>query len=266
MRWKCTQTYRYHHLTLLRPKAITSWNKGLSWAALITISSRLGSQSCQPHAKALLFLESVPDPSEQRSVLQTLSSLTCKGEKQDNTTSVSPASTPLFPLAVRSMCGTFWTGSLDSVQAFNAFQWALQQSDVQTFGHVPGAETQLAGQSGGRAVSLRWDEKYKRLDAADTGTKKEEGRRRTKGHKERTSGKKKINPEAHRPLHPSQGSQTNCKCELCLGSVVSYRESDEKMDTIILCGSCAEINPSVARKQTHLINVSLINSQLHLFK
>ncbi|TNN74761.1 hypothetical protein EYF80_015079 [Liparis tanakae] len=75
---------------------------------------RLGSQSCQPHAKALLFLESVPDPSEQRSVLQTLSSLTCKGEKQDNTTSLSHLPPPLyFPWQSVGCAGPFepalWT-------------------------------------------------------------------------------------------------------------------------------------------------------------
>ncbi len=56
----------------------------------------------------LMFLESVPDPSEQRSVLQTLRSPTCKGEKWDQT--MPPCLTcllALFALAVRSACGPF---------------------------------------------------------------------------------------------------------------------------------------------------------------
>lgn len=125
----------------------------MTCSSIVTVSSRLGSQSvsCLTSRQALLmFLESVPDPSEQRSVLQTLRSLTCKGRKQDKTlplclTCLHPSGSPFNVRALLYVP----VSSLDSVHAFNAFQRALQQSDVQTFGLVPGAEPQMAGRTGG---------------------------------------------------------------------------------------------------------------------
>ncbi len=88
-RIKAASELLYHHYHSLQ-----------AWLLVLAMPS-----SCQT---LLMFLERVPYPFAQRSVLQTLRSPTCEKEKWDQT--MPPCLTclpPLFPLAVRSVCRRF---------------------------------------------------------------------------------------------------------------------------------------------------------------
>eukprot|EP00064_Thunnus_orientalis_P016055 superscaffoldBa00003100_g16118 len=93
-----------------------------------------------------MFLDSVPHPSEQTSVLQSLRSPTCTEEKQDQTMTPCLTCLPaLLPLAASVPCaGALLYAPVSSLDGAQTFQQALQQSDVQTLGLAPGSEAPAA--------------------------------------------------------------------------------------------------------------------------
>lgn len=158
----------------------------------------------------LMLLESVPDPSEQRSVLRTLRSPTCKEEKQCLPVSAWSHRLPpqlYFPWQSVGCAGP--VSSLDRVQAFN------RPFNSLTFGLDPGVDPQLqpaaasgtdgweSGVESGCQFVLR--RKKTSSQMRQTLRRREEGRTRTKGHKgSTTSGTKDVNqswPEAGGPLN-----------------------------------------------------------------
>lgn len=99
MRLKYSQNYSDHHLMLLQNKDRT----------IVTIPSRRLVRAVPASRRALvMFLDSVPGPSEQRSVLPTLRNPTCKEEKPDRTMPPCLTCLPaLFRLAVHSLWTAF---------------------------------------------------------------------------------------------------------------------------------------------------------------
>lgn len=188
MRLKYSQNYSDHHLMLLQNKDRT----------IVTIPSRLLVRAVPASRRALvMFLDSVPGPSEQRSVLPTLRNPTCK----EQCLPVSPASQLYFAWQ------SIRCGQRSGFQHISTGPSTVWRPDA--VGLDPGVEPQLQPRAASRTdgwksevesgcqIVLRW-----KIQAARSDSRRER-RTRTKGLKGSTRcGDKEVHQSCQTP-HPS---------------------------------------------------------------